>query len=226
MKYSKILNPITKRLVNIKSKQGKKILENYINQNGGGMTIDEILRLLSGLSCSISLDLMVDPVIISLGITFEREQIEEWFSLGNRFCPFTKIPIISPIIIENTKTRECIIEFKKIILEELKNLEIQSLKSHDKDLYEKTQSILKQLEAHNEKFASWEQNRSKKREAEKIAVTMPRPNTLLNSLLASDNTRRDISVASSADTSVHAELSSPMPTDSTNRPLMFGTNVD
>lgn len=226
MKYSKIYNPLTKRLVNIKSKQGKKILENYINQNGGGMTIDEILRLLSGLSCPISLDLMVDPVIISSGITFERAQIEEWFSLGNRFCPFTKTPIISPTIFENTKTRECIIEFKKIITEELKILELQSLKSQDKDLYDKTQSILKQLEAHNEKFASWEQNRSEKRKAEKTAATMPRPNTLLGSLLASDNTRRNSSMAPGVDTSVHTELSSPLPSNSTNRPLMFGTNVD
>lgn len=226
MKYSKIYNPLTKRLVNIKSKQGKKILENYINQNGGGMTIDEILRLLSGLSCPISLDLMVDPVIISSGITFERAQIEEWFRLGNRFCPSTKIPLISPTIFENTKTRDCIIEFKKIIIEDLKNLEIQSIKSQDKDLYDNTQSILKQLEAHNEKFASWEQNRAEKREAEKRSAIMPRPNTLLGHLIATDNTRRDISMVSAVDTTANAESSSALPSNSTNPPLMFGTNVD
>ena len=54
------------------------------------MTLEEILKLLSGLSCPISLDLMVDPVIIASGITFERTQIGEWFSLGNRFVLLLK----------------------------------------------------------------------------------------------------------------------------------------
>lgn len=214
MIYSKIYNPITKKFVNIKSKQGKKILETYINQNGGGMTIDKILQIISGLSCPISHDLMVDPVIISSGITFERAEIEHWLSMGKRSCPSTNIEIIPSVIIDNIKTRECIIELKKIILEELKNLEMESKKFQDRDLYDKTQAIIQQLENHSEKLVSWEQNRSSEREAEKRAATMPKPNTLLGRLMEapSSNSPR--------------ELSNPLPSSSGNRPIMFGTNPD
>ncbi|EOA18919.1 hypothetical protein CARUB_v10007551mg [Capsella rubella] len=39
--------------------------------------------------CPISIDLMKDPVIISTGITYDRESIETWISSGNKTCPVT-----------------------------------------------------------------------------------------------------------------------------------------
>ncbi|CAN8268145.1 unnamed protein product [Cochlearia groenlandica] len=41
--------------------------------------------------CPISLDIMKDPVIVSTGITYERESIEKWlFSSKKHTCPVTK----------------------------------------------------------------------------------------------------------------------------------------
>ncbi|KAE8716674.1 hypothetical protein F3Y22_tig00110114pilonHSYRG00647 [Hibiscus syriacus] len=39
--------------------------------------------------CPISLDLMKDPVILSTGITYDRESIEKWVEAGNFTCPLT-----------------------------------------------------------------------------------------------------------------------------------------
>ncbi|XP_010541793.1 PREDICTED: E3 ubiquitin-protein ligase PUB22-like [Tarenaya hassleriana] len=41
--------------------------------------------------CPISLEIMKDPVIVSTGITYDRESIEKWlFSGKNKTCPVTK----------------------------------------------------------------------------------------------------------------------------------------
>jgi hypothetical protein len=44
--------------------------------------------------CPISLELMKDPVTVSTGITYDRENIEKWlFSGKNNTCPVTKQPL-------------------------------------------------------------------------------------------------------------------------------------
>ncbi|XP_057538053.1 U-box domain-containing protein 21-like [Amaranthus tricolor] len=40
--------------------------------------------------CPISLDMMKDPVTLSTGITYDRENIEKWIEAGNVTCPMTK----------------------------------------------------------------------------------------------------------------------------------------
>lgn len=43
--------------------------------------------------CPISLDVMKDPVTLSTGITYDRENIETWIEGGNKTCPMTKQPL-------------------------------------------------------------------------------------------------------------------------------------
>lgn len=40
--------------------------------------------------CPLSLDLMLDPVIVASGQTFERSSIQKWLEHGLRFCPKTR----------------------------------------------------------------------------------------------------------------------------------------
>ncbi|KAH0764308.1 hypothetical protein KY285_000179 [Solanum tuberosum] len=48
--------------------------------------------------CPISLEMMKDPVTISTGITYDRENIEKWiFSAKNNTCPVTKQSLITGI---------------------------------------------------------------------------------------------------------------------------------
>ncbi|KAF6172936.1 hypothetical protein GIB67_030450 [Kingdonia uniflora] len=43
--------------------------------------------------CPLSKRLMVDPVILISGVTFERQNIQEWLDTGSQICPETKKPL-------------------------------------------------------------------------------------------------------------------------------------
>lgn len=58
--------------------------------------------------CPISSKLMLDPVIISSGQTYERENIKKWFEQGNDTCPKTKIKLDNFAIIPNTIMKDLI----------------------------------------------------------------------------------------------------------------------
>ncbi|KAF4351156.1 hypothetical protein G4B88_005254 [Cannabis sativa] len=50
--------------------------------------------------CPISFQLMRDPVTVSTGITYDRQNIEHWlFSCNNNTCPVTKQPLIDQDLI-------------------------------------------------------------------------------------------------------------------------------
>ncbi|KAK2370129.1 E3 ubiquitin-protein ligase PUB23 [Trifolium repens] len=56
--------------------------------------MDEI-HVPSHFLCPISLQLMKDPVTLSTGITYDRENIEKWlFSFQNKTCPVTKSSLL------------------------------------------------------------------------------------------------------------------------------------
>lgn len=58
--------------------------------------------------CPISSELMLNPVIISSGQTYERENIENWFEQGNDTCPSTKIKLDNFAIIPNNAMKDLI----------------------------------------------------------------------------------------------------------------------
>lgn len=58
--------------------------------------------------CPISLDLMKDPVTLSTGITYDRENIEKWIESGNNTCPITNRRITNQEPIPNHAFRKMI----------------------------------------------------------------------------------------------------------------------
>uniref|UniRef100_A0A0D9VK02 RING-type E3 ubiquitin transferase n=1 Tax=Leersia perrieri TaxID=77586 RepID=A0A0D9VK02_9ORYZ len=58
--------------------------------------------------CPISTKLMLDPVIITSGQTYERENIERWFREGYDTCPRTHIKLENFSMIPNTCMRDLI----------------------------------------------------------------------------------------------------------------------
>lgn len=58
--------------------------------------------------CPISIDLMKDPVIISTGITYDRESIETWIDSGNKTCPVTNTVLATFDQIPNHTIRKMI----------------------------------------------------------------------------------------------------------------------
>ncbi|CAL5339039.1 unnamed protein product [Camellia sinensis] len=63
------------------------------HDDNGGMTMqmdmETELMIPSHFRCPISLDLMKDPVTLSTGITYDRENIDKWIEAGNHTCPIT-----------------------------------------------------------------------------------------------------------------------------------------
>ncbi|KAH0870636.1 hypothetical protein HID58_077658 [Brassica napus] len=59
--------------------------------------------------CPISLDIMKDPVIVSTGITYDRDSIEKWLFTGkNNSCPVTKQVITETDLTPNHTLRRLI----------------------------------------------------------------------------------------------------------------------
>lgn len=87
--YNKIKNPVSGRFININSKLGKNIIKRYLSIIKGGSSTEEVLldtvdELIKEYLCPITHQLMIDPVIIDSGNTFEREAILRYFQNHNR----------------------------------------------------------------------------------------------------------------------------------------------
>ncbi|KAK4797233.1 hypothetical protein SAY86_029559 [Trapa natans] len=112
------------------------------------------LEPLRSFYCPIRLDVMVDPVETSSGMTFEREAIQKWFALGNTNCPLTQIPIENTVLRPNKNLRQSIEEWKDRNAMNMIVLIKQKLRSNeDKDIIqclEKLEELCLEKELHRE----------------------------------------------------------------------------
>ncbi|KAL9657201.1 hypothetical protein ABK040_011423 [Willaertia magna] len=77
-------------------------------------------------TCPISQQLMIDPVIIESGHTFERDSIEEWLK-SNNTCPITRKKIKTTLILPNINAKSTINENIEIFIKKvIKNCKIWS----------------------------------------------------------------------------------------------------
>lgn len=63
--------------------------------------------------CAITGEIMVDPVEISSGQTFERRAIEKWIADGNTTCPLTMTALNNVVLRPNVTLRKSIEEWKE-----------------------------------------------------------------------------------------------------------------
>lgn len=61
--------------------------------------------------CPISLELMLDPVTVTTGQTYDRSSIEKWFKAGNTICPKTGEKLKNTGLVPNTAFRKVIQQF-------------------------------------------------------------------------------------------------------------------
>ncbi|XP_023519714.1 U-box domain-containing protein 19-like [Cucurbita pepo subsp. pepo] len=61
--------------------------------------------------CPISLELMIDPVTVSTGQTYDRASIQKWLSAGNLLCPKTGERLTSSELVPNTSLKKLIHQF-------------------------------------------------------------------------------------------------------------------
>jgi hypothetical protein len=73
--------------------------ETLLQRQGQGLDI--VPALPEEFFCPIGLELMVDPVTDSLGYTYERALIEEWFSDGHSTSPVTNLELPNKNLVPN-----------------------------------------------------------------------------------------------------------------------------
>ena len=84
----------------------KKYLERRISLG------NQPLAPLKGFYCSLTHEVMVDPVETSTGQTFERSAIEKWLAEGNNICPLTNSPLDTAVLRPNKTLRQSIEEWR------------------------------------------------------------------------------------------------------------------
>jgi len=63
--------------------------------------------------CPILHRLMVDPVVLEDGHSYEKAAIEEWFSIGRTYSPMTNLPLASTTLRPNISLRNTIAELHR-----------------------------------------------------------------------------------------------------------------
>ena len=63
--------------------------------------------------CPILHSLMVDPVVLEDGHSYEKAAIEEWFSTGRTYSPMTNLPVASTTLRPNISLRNTIAELHR-----------------------------------------------------------------------------------------------------------------
>ena len=63
--------------------------------------------------CPILHSLMVDPVVLEDGHSYEKAAIEEWFSTGRTYSPMTNLPVASTTLRPNISLRNTIAELRR-----------------------------------------------------------------------------------------------------------------
>lgn len=115
----------------------------------------QILEPLQSFYCPITQDVMVDPVEISSGQTFERSAIEKWFAEGNNLCPMTLIPLDTSILRPNKKLKQSIQEWKdRNIMITIATLKEKIQSGSDEEVLHDLQTIQKLCEE-KEQHREW-----------------------------------------------------------------------
>ncbi|KAM0071480.1 putative U box domain, armadillo-like helical, Zinc finger, RING/FYVE/PHD-type [Helianthus debilis subsp. tardiflorus] len=72
---------------------------------------DTFITIPKDFCCPISLDLMMDPVIISTGQTFDRGSISRWIEEGHSTCPKTGQALVHKKLVPNRALRNLIVQW-------------------------------------------------------------------------------------------------------------------
>ncbi|CAJ2651879.1 unnamed protein product [Trifolium pratense] len=125
-----------------------------LNHNNGsqfGSSIEKIISVTpDDYRCPISLELMLDPVTVSTGQTYNRTSIQKWFEAGNMTCPKTGERLISTEFFPNTALKNLIQQFCYD-----NGISILSLTTKPHSVTAPTVSPGSSAAAHAIQFASW-----------------------------------------------------------------------
>ncbi|THG14085.1 U-box domain-containing protein 19-like [Camellia sinensis] len=82
------------------------------DQTDGKCNLETLSCLsLEDFRCPISLELMIDPVTVSTGQTYDRPSIQKWLKSGNLLCPKTGEKLTNTELVPNSTLRKLIHQF-------------------------------------------------------------------------------------------------------------------
>ena len=113
------------------------------------------LAPLQGFICSLTQEVMVDPVETSSGQTFERSAIEKWIAEGNNLCPLSSTPLDVSALRPNRTLRQSIEEWRDrntiISVASIRS----KLRSEDEEEVTQALSKMQELCAQSESYREW-----------------------------------------------------------------------
>ena len=104
--YKFDINTINPKLINDKSIKNKSLFAEIIIPYVG----EKILNIIT---CPIGREIMKDPVVTSVGQTYDRENIERWFLTGYTTDPLTREQITATLI-SNISVKQLIEVYNEI----------------------------------------------------------------------------------------------------------------
>ncbi|GAU13595.1 hypothetical protein TSUD_346990 [Trifolium subterraneum] len=99
-------------LSSLKDFKSRSINNNNGTKNSFSSKLDQF-TLPPEFRCPISTQLMIDPVILSTGQTYDRPFIQRWLNEGNRTCPQTQQVLSHTILTPNYLVRDMIAQWCK-----------------------------------------------------------------------------------------------------------------
>ncbi|KAK4568574.1 hypothetical protein RGQ29_004119 [Quercus rubra] len=89
------------------------VFEELDYRNANQMVNSETISYLNpeDFRCPISLELMIDPVTVSTGQTYDRCSIQKWLKAGNMLCPKTGKRLTNTELVPNTSLQKLIQQF-------------------------------------------------------------------------------------------------------------------
>ncbi|GLJ33167.1 hypothetical protein SUGI_0667810 [Cryptomeria japonica] len=81
---------------------------------GSNMPEKEDIPPLKSFICPLKDDVMMDPVSLSTGTTYERKEIQQWFEAGNKIDPDTREPLLDFTLRPNIPLKQSIEEWVEL----------------------------------------------------------------------------------------------------------------
>ncbi|KAE8726556.1 putative 26S proteasome complex subunit sem1-1-like isoform X1 [Hibiscus syriacus] len=90
-----------------------RMFDTLDGQNADQTDVRPILSCLNpeDFRCPISLELMIDPVTVSTGHTYDRNSIQKWLKAGHTVCPKTGEKLTNTELVPNANLRKLIHQF-------------------------------------------------------------------------------------------------------------------
>ncbi len=111
--------------MSVEQKEQKKEIKRPLPDTGINIEEESDASILNGFECSITREIMQDPVIAADGHSYERAAIEAWFKSGKHTSPLTGTKLVHRTLMPNISLKKAIQDFvEKRLIRQRKEQEL------------------------------------------------------------------------------------------------------